>query len=662
MEFSIPPGLVITIGGIIAFAVVLMVFGSKPANERGASTAKLYKKAYAILSDFFLTSGNMQKITDQLSALSVYNPDELRQEVVKYWAISTGVSAAMVIAGVVLFKDTISVLVCIIFAIVINSIMVDEQINKTYSKVYNALKSALSSIRQEYLRLESIPDAIGEASIPALLSKPFDEIYQLLTSADGELLLLKFCESNPFRSVQTLASICYNINNSGDEKDQYGNSNFVQALTMLTSDVNTEIQKLTYTKIKFGIVQYLALLPIFTMNIIEGYFGNTMPGCRLIYNGMVGYISRIVILVACALCYSITVSVKSPNSVRLDDRTMWSIKLLQNPTIRQIIYNIEPKNKARKKMERKLTRAQSKKGPEHIMIERVTYVIVILIFATLSLITVVTMAQDYYANTTDQLSLVADESMDKFSKEEILALDEEYMGMLEEKGTINNEEATTLIRAYMPGLSDLQIQDQMARIENKYESMQKAYFHWYYFLIVIVVGLVGWIIPDLQLMFRQKLIATEAEDDFMQLQTLMAILMNMDIDVMDSIWQMAQSSRIHKDMLIYCYHSYASNPELELARLASKTRIPEFKRFIKKLELAVSELSLSDAYSDLIIERDHMLRLREQTMIESINKKRKLCGPISMAPFILLVLLELLVPIGLLGVNEFTKALGSMGG
>ena len=113
---------------------------------------------------------------------------------------------------------------------------------------------------------------------------------------------------------------------------------------------------------------------------------------------------------------------------------------------------------------------------------------------------------------------------------------------------------------------------------------------------------------------------------------------------------------------ICCYIvTIASNPELELARLKSKTPIIEFQRFLGKLQLTISDLSLAEAYSDLKIERDHMLRIREMSMIATINKKRKICGPISMAPFIMLVIGEFLIPIGYLGIKEFTKALSSMG-
>ena len=656
---SIPLPLILIMGGIIVFGIVIVIFGSKPQKEQGAAFERFFRKMYTFFSTFFLTSGRMSKIQEQLTALSVYNMKEVQSLTTKYFLMSSSVSIVLVVAGFVLFKDTVSILVCVTFALIINTILVDKQVDKINAKVYNALKHAISSIRQEYLRLGSVPDAIGEADIPPLLQKPFNNIYSILTSADAEIQLLKFYESSPFRALQTLASICYNINNSGDETDAYGQSNFVQALTMLGSDVNTEIERIAMMKAKFGVIEYLTIIPIFCMNLIESFFIGSMPGSALIYNGFLGYVFRTVTLVSCAVCYKLVTGINSSSSVKEDDRAPWAKQLLNNPKIRQIVYNVEPKNAARRKLERKLKNALSKKAPEHITLERIMFAAVGLVFSIVTMCSIVSMAREYYMNSTDQLSLVADESMDAYTKEEILALDYSYLNRDHEW---TEEEMIANIQSTMPSLSDLQVQDQMSRLQNKESNLNTAFFHWYYMLICIAICILCWFVPDMGLMLRTMLVKTEAEDDFMQLQTLMAILMNMNLDTMDALYQMTQNSRIHKDMLMYCYHSFPSNPELELARAQSKTPLIEFKRFIGKLQLTIAELSLQDAYSDLKIERDHMLRMREMAMIAAINKKRKICGPISMAPFILLVLGEFVVPIGFLGVTEFTKALGSMGG
>ena len=662
MEYlSFPPQLIAVMAAIVVFGVVVVVFGSKPQKDQAAASQRLFKKMYEFFSTNFLTQGRVLKITERLASLSIYNRGELQVLATKQFLITTSISLGIIIASIFLFADTVSIIICVTFAVVINTVLIDKQVDKINKKVYTAMRGSISSIRQCYLQLNSVPESIALADIDPLLKKCFDEIYQILTSAEGDLLLLKFYESTPFRSMQTLATICYNVDNSGDEVDAYGQSVFINALTMLSTDVNAELTKLNYMKTKFGVIEYLTLAPIFCMTFIENYFIDTMPGTALIYNGMIGYICRVVTLALCAACYKIVATINSSESVKDDDRTPWSKWLLTKPKFRQFVYDIEPKDKKRRILERKLDKALSKKGPEHMTCERVVISAICLIFGVICLVTIVDMAHDYYANTTDQLSLVADESMDKYSHEEILEMDNQYIDKYCDGGEYTDEEKQSFIKSFMPSLSDLQVQDQQSRIENKYENLQAAYLHWYYLFIIYALALLGWFMPDILLAFRTTIVKTEAEDDFMQLQTLMAIIMNLGIDTLEAIWQLCQNSKIHKYMLLYCYHSYPSNPEVEIARLKNKTPIKDFQRFLGKLDLTISELSLADAYSDLSIERDFMIRMREQSTYATINKKRQLCGPIAMAPFIMMVIGEFLIPIGVLGINEFTKALSSMG-
>ena len=654
----IPIPVIIIMVAILGAGVFIIITGNKPKKEQDIAKQKLYKKAYKFFSGFFLTQGQIIKISSRLAALSIYSQSELQMLATKYLMLTDSITIGLIVASILLFKDTISVLICIAFATLVNNILVTKQIDKVNLKVYKALKHCVSAIRQEYLRLGSVPEAIAEADIHPLLRKPFDEIYTILTSANGELKLLKFYESNPFRSLQTLAGICYNINNSGDDKDEYGQSNFVQALTMLTSEINGEIQRLVTLKTKFGIIEYLPFVPIFAMSFIESYFIGIMPGTALIYNGIIGYFCRIVTLLSCIICYSVVANINSAAPIKEDDRTAWTVSALKNPLFKQFIYNIIPKNASGRKVERRLKAALSRKTLENLYAEKVAWSIVAFIVAIVAAMSMISLGRDFTMNSTQQLSLVATDEMAQYTSEQILELDYSYFNRDHEW---SDEEFQDTIKAYMPSLTDLQVIDQMKRIRDKEASLEVAYFHWYYMLIIIAVTVIAWFGPNMLILIRKFLVQTEAEDDFLQLQTLMAILMNMNIDTLDALWQMTQHSRIHKNMLMYCYHSFPSNPEKELVRLQSKTPLIEFKRFIGKLQLTISDLSLAEAYSDLKIERDHMIRVREIAMYATIDKKRGLCGPISLTPLGFCVIGELLIPLGYLGIKEFMNALSSMG-
>ena len=642
---------------ILLVGVVIIINGGKPQREQKLAKERLNKQAYKFLSSFFLTQGQMFKISAQLSALSIYSRTELQALTTKYMLLTSAISGGLVLASIFLFHDTISTLICIAFSLLVNNVLVGKQIEKVNLQVYKSLKHSISAIRQEYMRLGSVAEAIAEADIHPLLNRPFEEVHSILTGAHGELRLLKFYESSPFRSLQTLAGICFNIHNYGDDKDEYGQSNFIQALTMLTSDVNSEIQRLITMKNKFGVIEYLPFVPILAIGFIENYFIGIMPGTALIYNGILGYVGRVVILTSCILSYSIVANINSAASVKEDDRAPWITDLLQRSGFRQFIYNITPKNARGKRIDRRLKASLSRKSIEHLYTEKVIWASLALVLGIIACTSTVSLSRDFIMNSTQQLSLVSSNDMDKFSKEQILTLDYSYFNRTKDW---SKEEFDTNIKGAMPGLTDLQIIDQVKRLKDKEGSLNASFFHWYYMLICIVISLLAWSGPNILLSIRKFLVQTEAEDDFLQLQTLIAILMNTEIDTLDTLWQLCQHSRIHRNMLIYCYHSYPSNPEKELVRLQSKTPLIEFKRFIGKLLLTISDLSLREAFSDLKIERDHMIRIREINMYATIDKKRGLCGPISMAPMGLLVVFELLIPLGYLGIKEFMGALSGM--
>lgn len=644
---------------IIIAGVLIIISGGKSKKDQKASQEKLYKKAYSFLSSNFLCSMQMMRIYNSLAALSIYTRAELQMLSTKYFLMSSGIAIVLIVSAVVLFKDTVSILIAIAFAVLVNNTMVTKQIDKTNLMVYKALKYTLASVRQEYMKLNSIPEAIAEADIHPLLRKPMEEIHAILTSTNSELKLMKFYESSPFRSLQTFAGICFNINNSGDGKDEFGQSNFIQALTMLTSDVNSEITRLVTLKTKFGIIEYLTFVPIFAMNFIESYFQGIMPGTAMIYNGMLGYLGRTITLIMCIVCYLIITNINSSAPIKEDDRLPFTKTLLMKPDFYNFIWTISPKNAARRKLEAKLKRALSRKSPEHVYTEKLVYSIAGFFIALIATISIVSIGRDFTINSTQQLSLVASSEMDDYTKDEILEMDRAYFAD-PTASSWQLDQQMAFVKSYMPNLTDLQAQDQISRMNDKKKMMNNAFFHWYYMLICIGISVLAWFIPDMTIMLRSFLVQTEAEDDFLQLQTLMAILMNTNADTIDALWQLTEHSRIHKDMLMYAYHSYPSNPEKELKRLQSKTPIIDFKRFLGKLQLTISDLSLAEAYGDLKIERDHMIRVREIQMYATIDKKRGLCGPVSLVPIGCLVIFELLIPLGYLGIKEFMSALSSM--
>lgn len=690
---------VIVIIGIVAVlgvAVMLIISGNKPKAQQQASKKELYRKLYKILSKNFITQGSIRKIYSKLANLCVYKREELYILSIQYFLMSWGVSGALILFSLFAFKDFISVLICIAFALLLNMTLIEKQLDKQYFKVLQSTSKALGAIREEYMKSNSVVEAINDAPIDDILKKPFDDIYSILTSTDADLKLQEFYAATPFRTLQTLVGICYNINNQGDTCDNKGNSNFVNALTTLSTDINAEITKITMQKKKFGMIEYLPFVPIFAMGFLESYFTSIMPGTALIYGGPIGYICRTITIMAAIICYAIITRINTTVPVKEDDRVIWAVNALTHKGVKKFIDDIKPKNKKAAMQKRKLKAALSRQTIEEIYVQKVVYGAFAFIFAIAVCFSVIQLGSEYVKDSTQQLSLVATNEMDNYSHQSILMLDESYIAqrlalqpektLAQEIGEVinsikdllglnGNKSLTTkvekypdlsedsikgMVQGYMPGLSDLQIIDQVKRLQDKFETIMNTKFHWWLIWVSAFVGLLGWKAPDIIIKMRRIMVRTDAEDDFLQLQTLVSIFMTTDMDTLDVLYELSQQSRIHKEMLTYCYHSYPANPELELTRLQSKTPLTEFKRFIGKLKLTISDLSMSEAFADLIIEREQIMRIREITIQATIDKKRGLCGPLSLTPLGCMVIGDLLIPLGYLGYREFMNALTMM--
>lgn len=687
---------IIAIVAVLGLAVFMIINGNKPKSEQAKTQKEFYRKAYKFLSRNFITQGSIRKIYSKLSNLCVYKREELYVLTLQYWAMSWGVSAVLIIFAAIVFSDAISILMCIAFALLLNTTIIDKQLDKQYFSVLYSTSKALGAIREEYMKSNSVVEAINDAPIDDILKKPFDDIYSILTSTDADLKLQEFYAATPFRTLQTLVGICYNINNQGDTRDSKGNSNFINALTTLSTDVNSEITKITMQKKKFGMIEYLPFVPIIASSFLQGYFTGIMPGTALIYGGPIGYICRTITILAAIICYTVITRINTTTPVKEDDRVIWAVNALTKDNVRKFIDDIKPKNSKALKWKRKIKEALSRQSIEELYVQKVVFASIAFVFALVTCFSVIQMGSDYVRNSTQQLSLVATNEMDAFSKESILMLDEKYMAQrlalqpektfLQEIGDVvvsvkdllglNGKKSVTekkekypdlsedaikgMVSGYMPGLSDLQVIEQVKRLQDKFETVMNTKFHWWLVWVCALFGMIGWKAPDMMLAFRKLMVKTDAEDDFLQLQTLVSIFMTTDMDTLDILYELSQQSRIHKDMLTYCYHSYPANPELELTRLQSKTPLTEFKRFIGKLKLTISDLSMSEAFADLIIEREQIMRIREITIQATIDKKRGLCGPLSLTPLGCMVIGDLLVPLGYLGYKEFMNAMTMM--
>jgi len=647
--------------GLIAVGVIIWLDKSTPTSAKQSrlniSKNGMLKKLrrYKFLDDFFLTRGGIRTVYARVSELSVYTSMEARVVAVNFYQSSTIMLFALTATGAFVFKDLFNTLLVFLFAYVMKTMMIDKQIDKIHYKLLKQLLDSLSNVRQAYLRLESIPDAINEAEIGPYLHRAFNEVYLVLTSADSEHRLEELYESTPFRIVQTFATVSFLLNEIGDSKDSTGTFNYILALDMLEAEVRLEVRKLALMKAEFGILEILPVAPLVAIKGVEVFFSSTIPGTTVIYNGPLGYFSKVLTVLISLICYIIIVKVNSAIPVKRDDRTGLALSLLDWAWWDKFIENLRPKlTKKLQKKEKQMKGALSMLDIKTLYSKKVVTGLFMFALTLFVLFFSVNLGKEFIWRNTAEASLVAGKPLSIKETKERERMDVIYMRTVPQ---MSQKETLDFVDASLPKLQEYDRQAQVQRLLAKYRDYNEAYFKWWMILVAYFVGLIGWFIPEIGLMGRAWILKAESEEDVLQQQTLIAILMNTSIDTLDTLYWLQKNSRVHSRLLRDCYHEYPGEPRLALERLKSKVSSSVFKRIVDKLMLTVSQITLAEAFSDLVSERDHVLRMREMVQMNTIKKKRQLASPLSQLPLYLLAILFILVPMGILGVKEFVSAM-----
>lgn len=652
--------LVITIIAAPMAIVAILVFAPKQTAAQ-ANTNKYARinKAHRRFTNNFFTRRDYRRLVEMLSRLSLYNFQEVRYRAVKYYRVSLITMFTIWLLGTLIFKDFTCSLLLLLFAYLVKNKYIDKNVEKSRRQLLSQFSTTLSSLEQEYTRLGNIPDALAECEKGKLLETQMEDIYNICTAVDGEDRLDEFYSKCQFRQLKTLAESCYILNDTGDTTDAYGESTFRTNIRLIKDEVDLEVRKNTMIHIKFNMLEYIPLVPIFCVSIVQNFFMSNIPGTSVLYNGLLGYISRLSIVLFTLTGYYVITNINSEQYVRSNDRLEIVDNLLTKRWYKRIVRNVMSKSaKTIVSINKKIRGSLSSKDPEYIYAEKILFSTIIFVLALLSSVVMVISARQFIYQNTKSLSLVGGVVYSQEEYERLYKYDCEIMAR---KVLETDDIMAAQLKEVLPKATEFTRLEEVSRIKLKYEKYHNTYYRWWYVLICYAVGICGWCIPELLLKFRQYMVKAEAEEDVLQMQTIIASVMDTSLDTLSVLYWLEKNSSVHKDALRFCYHEYPADPELALNRLKSKSTVAEFHHMCDRFITTIHQISIKEAFATLITDRAHILRIREMVQEEMINSKRMIASPLALAPIIALAVMHILAPIGILGFAEFTKAFAQAG-
>lgn len=611
---------------------------------------KRYLNMYRIFSEHPLFSRIFRKyvtgLSKRLSILSVYTKREIQIGAARYaYRLFCGIIVCVTVSCLI-FEDAVSAVLCVIFFYVYIQTSIERTVEATTLRVYRELKAAIASIRIEYRKGNSdVLLAVENAEYQNRIAPLMERLRSVLTSATPQESLTEFYEMVPFKQIQTLAMICLNIKNSGDSLDKYNNSTFDEAMLVMNSDINQKIEQMNYEQMKFRRLENMAFIGIVLTVAIRWLMSYIMPAVALLYNSFAGFlIQNGVIFISIQYYYTIA-HAHLQSIMPADDRLDIVQSLMAKGPVKEFIRTTAPKGQKRRIVVHRLMLCFSKKTADDLWCEKCLYALAAFTAVAIIVFSSPGIERKFLQNFTKSFDMMADNSAyeDKdgnpvITEDKILEMDNTYIGMRNMGKWADSSDEDTLtqiqefIRGYLPDISTMQMQDQVARLETKYRKLSRVGFRWYLLFIAYAAAAFAFTRPDKVLKKRQEIAKEEEEEEFLQLQIVTMILASMNLDAMEAVGHLALIADIHRDLLVRCDYGFASNPIAELELVQEKTQSENFRLFIGKLKETVEELSLQEAFADLSSDREHICSERDSYIRESINRRRAKMGILALRP------------------------------
>lgn len=654
---------------VLVFIIKLRQLKRKESGQQSSYEDKKIANKYVFYRNNIFTRKHFRRVVTRYSSMACYEIKTVRRLSIKLFEKALMISIAMPLLALLAFQNSMLAILAGFVGYIYYEMSVDSAIDKEYREIIEECSYSIQSLHDEYQVTRNIPQAVLNCDRGKKLEQPMNTIYEILVDANGLERLHQFKQVSPVRVLGTLATVCHISNEEGDEGTGENESAFLRVLTSLRREADTEVRRLAMTEAAFNSLSILALVGLIASPLADYFLLSQIPGTAMYINGMYGSIQKAILIGVTIAAYYVISIIKRPTVVNQVDKVEWIDSLSKHKKVRTFVDGVKPKKfRTVRKVENNLKGAISSKSLQYIYTAKVVYSMIGLILGFILMTGFVLTAKSrLYNNYTSLSFLPASNEMSESDFYQLKKMDNDYLSMesrLDEDGKmappLDEETAIGYVKSKMTGLSDFKAMEQIERINLKYLKYHQIGLKWYYVLVVYLFAVAGWYIPEISLLLRKKLIIFEATEDTMQLQTLMIALANTQVDTMTALYWLMTESTIHKSALHFAYIEFPSDPEFSMERLKDSVESKDLRRIIGKLEKTITELSLEDAFSDIILDKEQSLILNEMMQKTIVNSKKEWARLLASAPIAIALIGGFIGPILLLGVNQLLNSFQSM--
>ena len=616
----------------------------------------LYQKLYIRYTKTPFIKRYIYKLRRRLEILNIDDEYITRRESAKILTNAILILFPVALITILITKNNLLLMsILLIFELFIVDTLVDGMVDKIDNNLLKEQIDFFAEIRHAYHEFNMVEEAIYQVSLDdeKSVSRQGEKIYEILISDDPETELEKYYDIAPNSYLKEFAGISYLTREFGDRKDDNGSSLYLKNINNITQEMQIEILKREKLNYVFQSLSVISIAPVLLLEPIKNWATSNFTFTQSFYNGKVGMIIQILIVLLTVISYIMTRKLKDNGGVQTDINTNehpWQEKVYKNPVLKKVVDLFIPKkgSKDYRKMQRFLKDSASKAKMEWVYINRIVLAIVTF-FATIILsaqlhriaINYVYTEPTTETNVIGTLSEANQRKADELTKQDNYFLDK-YKGNLK---ITQKEIERDMPKSPYYEQGDEKIPTDAERIMKKLKIVNSESMQWFEELLAVVFAIIAYMSPVWLMHFQKRMREMEMENEVMQFQTIIVMLMKIErVNVEMILEWLERYSNIFKEPIAKCVNNYEAGAWEALEELKNSVTNSDMIRIVESLQAAVEKIPIREAFDELDADRDYHQEKRKDANDRLISRKGIIGKAVGFAPMICLFVGYLIIP------------------
>ena len=678
-------GIVIAIFAIVVFAYMILrkkMQSSdvarieklrKGTQEKTFSADVLYQKLYIRYLKLPFLRRYLLKIRRRLEIINIDDEFLTRLQTSKIITKALAIIIPVTLIVILMTKSNLMIMIIIlIFELFIVDSLVDGMVDKLDNNLLSQQVDFFAAMRHSYHETNMVGEAIYQTAQDdehIEISRQAERIYNILNSEDPETELEKYYDIAPNNYLKEFAGISYLTQEFGDRKVD-GTSLYLKNLDNITQEMQLEILKRDKLNYTFQSLSIISIIPMVMLEPLKSWALSNFSFTKSFYNGKLGMIVQIIILLVTFVCYILIRKLKDNGAVNMkleNNQNPWQAKLYNIKPVKKFVDLFIPKDgtKERRKIKEALKAAASKQKIEWLYINRLVLTVVVFFASIVIFIMLHNVQINYiYTEPTTDYDLIGEMNDRDYRKAmETTETHNYFLDMFRGHLDTTQEDIEKAMRrsTYYRDADDETITSNATQILDKLQTVNAEYLKWFEILIAMVFAIIGYAAPMLMLKFQVIIRKMAMEDEVMQYQTIILMLMRLErVDVEMILEWMERYADIFKEPISRCLNDYESGSWEALEEMKGEISFQPLIRIIESLQTAVEKVPIREAFDELDSDREYYQDKRKEANERLISKKGMIGRAIGFTPLIGIFVGYLVVPLVLIGLTSMTSSFATI--